>query len=51
MLLRDATDPVLAPLRRVIPPIGVIDITPLVAIVVLNLIPVMLDGFVSIVMP
>jgi YggT family protein len=51
MLLRDATNPVLAPLRNVIPPIGAIDITPLVAIVVLNLIPVMVNGFVSLVVP
>jgi len=31
-----ATRPVLAPLRRVIPPIGGIDITPIIAIVVLS---------------
>ncbi len=29
------TDPVLDPLRRVIPPIGMIDITPMVAMIVL----------------
>jgi YggT family protein len=31
-LLDDITQPILAPLRRVIPPIGMIDITPIVAI-------------------
>jgi YggT family protein len=34
-VLNDVTEPVLAPLRRVIPRIGPIDITPMVAIVVL----------------
>lgn len=32
------TEPVLAPLRRAIPPIGAIDITPAVAIVVLQIV-------------
>ncbi|MDB5057812.1 MAG: hypothetical protein JWO59_1284 [Chloroflexi bacterium] len=31
-LLDDITEPILGPLRRVIPPIGMIDITPIVAI-------------------
>ncbi|HDN79815.1 MAG: YggT family protein [Chloroflexi bacterium] len=31
------TEPVLAPLRRVIPPIGMIDITPVVAIILLQM--------------
>ncbi len=39
LVLDDLTEPVLAPLRRVIPTIGRIDISPLVAIVVLRLIP------------
>jgi len=33
------TEPILAPLRRIIPRIGVVDITPAVAIIVLLLIP------------
>ncbi|MGQ0528064.1 MAG: YggT family protein [Alphaproteobacteria bacterium] len=37
-LLRKATDPVFRPLRRYIPPIGGIDITPLVVILVLAVI-------------
>jgi YggT family protein len=37
-ILYDVTEPVLAPLRRVIPMIGFIDITPIVAILLLQLI-------------
>jgi YggT family protein len=33
------TEPILAPLRRIIPRIGMIDITPMVAILILLLIP------------
>lgn len=36
-LLRKATDPVYTPLKRYIPPIGGIDITPLVVIVLLSI--------------
>lgn len=32
------TEPVLAPLRRVIPPIGMLDITPVVAIILLQMV-------------
>ncbi|MBX5490681.1 MAG: YggT family protein [Chloroflexi bacterium] len=35
-ILYDVTEPILAPLRRVIPMIGMIDITPLVAILLLQ---------------
>ncbi len=35
-LLDDVTEPILAPLRRVIPTLGMIDITPIVAIVLIN---------------
>ncbi|HWP27934.1 MAG TPA: YggT family protein [Chloroflexota bacterium] len=37
-VLYDVTEPILAPLRRVIPTIGMIDITPIVAIVLLDII-------------
>lgn len=37
-LLYDITEPILGPLRRVIPRVGMLDLTPLVAIIVLNLI-------------
>ena len=33
--LNSITDPVLEPLRRVIPPVGMIDITPMVAMITL----------------
>lgn len=36
VLLYDVTEPILAPLRRVIPRIGMIDISPVVAIVLMN---------------
>jgi YggT family protein len=37
-LLDQITEPILAPLRRVVPRIGMIDITPLVAIILLQVI-------------
>jgi YggT family protein len=38
LLLNRVTDPVLAPLRRIIPPIGgAIDVTPIVALILLEL--------------
>ncbi len=36
-ILDQITEPILAPLRRIIPTIGMIDITPLVAIILLQL--------------
>ncbi len=36
-LLYQITDPILVPFRRFIPPIGMIDITPIVALLVLRL--------------
>lgn len=35
-LLDDITEPILAPLRRVIPTLGMIDLSPLVAIILIN---------------
>ena len=35
--LRDATDPVMEPFRRLIPPIGMLDISPIVLFFVLGL--------------
>ncbi|HYN89634.1 MAG TPA: YggT family protein [Ardenticatenaceae bacterium] len=35
-LLYDITDPILEPFRRVIPPLGMVDISPMVAVMVLN---------------
>lgn len=37
-LVHQMTEPVLAPLRRIVPRIGMIDITPLVALVLLQLV-------------
>ena len=39
------TDPVLEPLRRVIPPIGMIDFTPMIAMILLFLIAGQLTSF------
>jgi YggT family protein len=41
-LVMEITEPVLAPLRRIVPKIGMIDITPIVAILLLNVIESML---------
>ena len=43
LLLDDATEPVLAPLRRVIPRLGMFDVTPLIAIAILYFIPVIIS--------
>ena len=40
----EITEPVLAPLRRIVPRIGMIDITPIVAILLLNVIMQVLDS-------
>lgn len=37
-LLRDVTEPVLAPFRRMVPRLGMIDISPIVAILVLDIV-------------
>ena len=42
-LLYDITEPILAPLRRVVPRIGMIDITPIVAIILMNFLSSMLQ--------
>lgn len=39
------TDPILQPLRRVVPPIGMIDLTPMIAIIVLFIIGGILQGY------
>jgi len=35
-LINQMTDPVLEPLRRVVPPLGMVDITPVIALVLLR---------------
>jgi YggT family protein len=37
-LLYDITEPILEPLRRVVPRLGMIDITPLIAIIIIQVI-------------
>jgi YggT family protein len=44
-VFRQITDPILAPLRRIIPLIGMIDITPIVAIVILQIISQVLSAY------
>jgi YggT family protein len=43
-LIFDITDPVLAPFRRIIPPIGMIDLSPLAAILVLQFVAGLFGG-------
>ncbi|MBI2857259.1 MAG: YggT family protein [Chloroflexi bacterium] len=43
-LLDDLSEPLLAPLRRVIPALGAFDFTPLIAIVILYLIPLVFNA-------
>jgi len=42
VILDDVTEPILAPLRRIIPMLGVFDITPLIAIGILYAIPIII---------
>jgi len=44
-VLRQITDPILAPLRRIIPLIGMMDITPIIAIVILQIISQVLSAY------
>lgn len=41
-LIYQLTDPILEPFRRIIPPLGMIDISPIVAILVLQLVQTLL---------
>lgn len=47
LLLDDVTEPILSPLRRLIPRLGIFDITPLVAIAILFLIPFIITRFIK----
>ena len=44
-VFRQITEPILAPLRRIIPLIGMIDITPIVAIILLQIISQVLSAY------
>ena len=41
-MLNQMTEPVLGPLRRVIPPLGMFDLTPMIALILLQVIQVYL---------
>jgi YggT family protein len=43
-LLDQITEPILAPLRRVIPPVGMMDITPIVALILLQVLQVIVNN-------
>ncbi|MFC2067238.1 YggT family protein [Chloroflexota bacterium] len=47
ILLDDATDPILSPLRQVIPRLGMFDITPVIAIAILYFIPAIIISLMS----
>jgi YggT family protein len=46
-VLMDITEPVLAPIRRVLPPVGGIDFSPLLAIVLVTVISQILSGWLA----
>ena len=37
LILNEITDPILRPLRRIVPPLGMLDITPIVALFLLQI--------------
>ncbi len=45
VILNQITEPILAPLRRVIPSIGMMDITPIVALIILQVLDNILVAF------
>jgi YggT family protein len=46
VLLNRITDPILEPIRRFIPPIGMMDITPIVALIILQVLQAILDNLI-----
>jgi YggT family protein len=44
-LLYEVTEPILAPIRRVIPALGMIDISPLIAFLLLDLIRILINSY------
>ena len=43
-IIYELTEPILSPLRRVIPPIGMVDLSPLVAIILLEVLARFISG-------
>ena len=46
MILDRLSEPIIAPLRRVVPPLGMIDITPLVALILLQIVQAVIQGMI-----
>ncbi len=44
-LVRRVTDPILEPIHRVIPPIGMIDISPIIALLILQVLQALIHNF------
>lgn len=42
-LLDQVTEPILAPIRRIVPPLGMMDITPIVALILLQIVQALVD--------
>lgn len=49
VLLDDVTEPLLSPLRQVVPRVGMFDITPLIAIIILYFIPSIIIGLIRLI--
>jgi YggT family protein len=47
MLLDDVAEPILSPLRRIVPRLGIFDISPLIAIAILYVIPIILKAILA----
>lgn len=45
LVFRQITEPILSPLRRIVPLIGMMDITPIVAIIILQVISLVLQAY------
>lgn len=44
-LLDQITAPILEPLRRIVPPLGMMDVTPIVALILLQVLQAVIHGF------
>ncbi len=44
-ILDQITEPILAPLRRIVPQVGMMDITPIVALILLQILQAMINNF------
>lgn len=46
-ILADITEPILAPIRRILPPLGGIDFSPFLALILIQLVVAMLQNFLT----